>query len=98
MGPPPAGVPVRITSPGSRVTNDDTYETSVATSRTMRLVVESCTSAPSRRVRISSSPTSSSVRWVTIHGPRGQNVIEASYEALADAYLYGIAVLAPAHV
>ena len=34
--------------------------------------------------------------WTTVGV--GSNVIEASYEALADAYLYGIAVLAPAHV
>lgn len=34
--------------------------------------------------------------WTTVGV--GSNVIEASYEALADAYLYGIAVLAPQQV
>ena len=34
--------------------------------------------------------------WTTVGV--GGNVIEASYEALADAYLYGIVVLAPVAV
>ena len=48
-GPTPAGVPVRMTSPGSRVNALDACETRAATSWTMSAVEPSCTTSPSRR-------------------------------------------------
>ena len=68
-----------MTSPGSRVQNDDTNCTNSETPRIISFVLARCPStrvpsACSTTVTISRSEASSTVRWVTIQGPRGQNV------------------------
>ena len=55
----PSGVPVKITSPGSRVVKEEMYATSSGTVKIMSLVVPSCITSPSRVVRIRRSATSS---------------------------------------
>ncbi len=70
-GPTPAGVPVRMTSPGSKVKYVDAKDTNRGTSWTRSAVEPSWTTSPSRRVTRRSADGS---RSVTIHGPSGLEV------------------------
>src|SRR5689334_11867389 len=71
IGPTPAGVPVRIRSPGSSVITAEIHSTIAPTSWIISEVRLSCLTSPLTSVR---NARSSGSRSVTIHGPIGQNV------------------------
>ena len=70
-GPTPAGVPVRITSPGSIVITEVTNSIRKAQSKIICAVLPSCLVAPFTRVPMARCDGSSSV---SMHGPSGQKV------------------------
>ena len=70
IGPTPAGVPVRMTSPGSSVITPDMNAIWVGRSWIIWLVRPSCTISPLTRVTSRRSDGSSTV---SSHGPSGQN-------------------------
>ena len=74
IGPTPSGVPVRTTSPGSRVVNAVMCSISRGMSKTRSAVRASCFTSPLSRVVIARFAASSRPRWVEIQGPSGQNV------------------------
>ena len=67
----PAGVPVRMRSPGSRVMTAEIHSMIAPMSWIINDVRLSCRTPPLTSVRISRSDGS---RSVTIHGPTGQKV------------------------
>jgi hypothetical protein len=72
--PTPSGVPVEMTSPGSRVITLEMNAIASATGKTIADVCASCSTSPpivSVMRRSCGSPSSSAV---TIHGPNGPNV------------------------
>ena len=71
-GPTPAGVPARMTSPGSSVNACEAYEMNSATECTISPRVPSWRTSPFTRVTIRTSPDG--VNSVSMAGPRGQNV------------------------
>ena len=70
-GPTPAGVPVRMMSPGRRVKAFEQWLMRSSTPWTMSAEVPSWTTSPSRRVTIETDWGS---RSVSIQGPIGQKV------------------------
>ncbi|SLH94549.1 Uncharacterised protein [Mycobacteroides abscessus subsp. abscessus] len=66
----PAGVPVRITSPGSRVRCWDRSATNCASGKIIPAVVSSCTNSPLRQVRTRRA-AGSTVRASIRRGPSG---------------------------
>ena len=74
IGPTPSGVPVRMTSPGSRVVYEEMNATISAIPRTRSEVFPSCTSSPSSVVVSRRFATSARLWCVVIQGPSGQNV------------------------
>ena len=75
--PTPLGVPVRIRSPGSSVANSEITLTSVATSKIISSVDDSCTTWPLRIVRSVRSCGSASSSVVTSTGPTGVDASQA---------------------
>jgi len=73
-GPTPAGVPVAITSPASRVMTADTRATTSSTGKTKPLVLPTWRSSPLTHVSTSAALGS---RSVEMHGPMGQKVSKA---------------------
>src|SRR5208283_942229 len=71
MGPTPAGVPVRMRSPGSNVMTAEIHSTMAPTSWIISEVRLSCLTSPLTSVRSARSDGSTSV---TIHGPTGQKL------------------------
>ncbi len=69
--PTPAGVPVRITVPGSSVRSDERNSTSAGTAKTISEVEESCITSP---FSVAVSRRSEGSRSVAMHGPRGQKL------------------------
>ena len=70
IGPTPAGVPVRMTSPGSSVITAEMNAICVGMSWIIWLVRPSCLTSPLTRVTRRRSDGSSTV---STHGPSGQN-------------------------
>ena len=72
--PTPAGVPVRITSPGSSVMRREAKAITSATGKIISLVRADCTVRPETRVRRPRSWGSGTASAVRSAGPRGQKV------------------------
>src|SRR5271166_3432227 len=72
--PTPGGVPVVMTSPGSRIMNCEMYETSVLTPKIMVAVEPVCMRSPLTSRNMLSFCTSAISSGVTSQGPRGPKV------------------------
>src|SRR5690606_23824133 len=70
----PGGVPVMITSPGSRVMNWLRCQMMWVTEKSMLEVRLRCRTAPLTRHSMWRSPGSGTSSGVTSHGPKGENV------------------------